>query len=468
MAQSTRPPIPVALLAAVQPYSDGVGIERLMEDLPWVPRRTLQRHLARLVAEGRVEAHGRASARRYFLPRVSSEIRHEPTLAPPFLFAAEPSEGEWVSEAGAEVARNVCRPLAQRRPVGYQREFLTRYRPNRDAYLPVAVRRHLHHLGRSPDGERPAGTFARQILDRLRIDLSWASSRLEGNTYTRLDTQNLLAFGQIAQGKDRREAQMILNHKGAIEMLVGDAESVRFDRYTLQNLHALLADNLLADPDAVGRLRTIPVSISGTTYQPTGIPAVIEEAFDTLLQTADAIEDPFEQAFFAMVHVPYLQPFEDVNKRVSRVAANIPLIRQNLAPLSFVDVADTAYVEAILGVYELNRVELLCDLFVWAYERSCQRYTVLREALPAPDPLRLRYRAELAAIVREAVRSGGPIDAADLANRAQAVVPPADAGAIAAMALNELFRLHEGSIARFGLRLGEFRAWEEAGARHRA
>lgn len=146
-----------------------------------------------------------------------------------------------------------------------------------DAYLPPAMRRHLYELGRSPDGDRPAGTFARQILDRLLIDLSWASSRLEGNTYTRLDTQNLIAFGQLAEGKDQREAQMILNHKGAIEMLVEDAEMVGFNRYTIQNLHALLADDLLPDPDAAGRLRSILVGITGTTYQPTGIPQLIEE-----------------------------------------------------------------------------------------------------------------------------------------------------------------------------------------------
>lgn len=60
-----------------------------------------------------------------------------------------------------------------------------------------------------------------------------------------------------------------------------------------------------------------------------------------------------------------------MNKRVSRLAANLPLILQNLCPLSFVDVPERAYIDAILGVYELNRVELLRDVFIWAYERSC-------------------------------------------------------------------------------------------------
>lgn len=138
---------------------------------------------------------------------------------------------------------------------------------------------------------------------------------------------------------------------------------------------------------------------------------------------------------------------------------DIPLIRHNLAPLSFVDIPARRYVDAVLGVYELRRTELLRDLFVWAYERSCQRYTILRDALPEPDPLRLRYRVELAEMVRESVRTGDPIDASRLRERGRAIVAPEDLDAIVALAINELCRLHEGNIARFGLRLGEFRSW---------
>jgi Fic family protein len=452
MARSVPPAVYDQIVAEIAQHAGGIGIDDIIAVFPALPRRTLQRHLARLVTDDRIRSEGQAAARRY-LP-VEARLR-DAALVEPLIDARA-----WMSDAGVEVERLVRRPLMQRRPVGYQRVLLDAYRPNVDAYLPPAMRRHLYELGRSPDGDRAAGTYARQILDRLLIDLSWASSRLEGNTYTRLDTQNLIAFGQVAEGKDQREAQMILNHKGAIEMLVEDAATVGFNRYTIQNLHALLADDLLPDPDAAGRLRSILVGITGTTYQPTGIPQVIEEAFDTLLGKADLIDDPFEQALFVMVHIPYLQPFEDVNKRVSRLAANIPLIKRNLAPLSFVDVPERAYVNGILGVYELNRVELLRDLFAWAYERSCQRYTQLREALPAPDPLRLRYRNELGEVVRETVRGGDALDIGAVRARGRELVSAADLDAFVAMAMNELHRLHEGSIARFGLRLSEFRAWK--------
>ncbi len=435
----------VARLVASHPR--GVGIADLAAEIPSIPRRTLQRHLAALVAQGRLRASGRSTARRYFAAA--------PSVAP----SRPTPAGEWRSHEGAEVQALVRRPLSSRQPVGYQRALLDDYRPNTDAYLDEPLRERLHTLGRSPGGSRPAGTYARQVLDRLLIDLSWASSQLEGNTYSRLDTHNLIEFGRLADGKDQREAQMILNHKAAIEMLVEDANAIGFNRYTLLNLHALLAENLLANPSAAGRVRRIPVRISGMTYQPTAIPAVLDECFDELLVKAEAIDDPFEQAFFVMVHVPYLQPFEDVNKPVSRLAANIGFIQHNLAPLSFVDIPTQDYTDAILGVYELARVELLRDLFAWAYDRSCQRYTVLRDALPAPDPVRLRNRVLLAELVRDTVRERERIEPAALRARAAPLAAPDDLDPVVAMAVNELHLLHEGNLARFRLRLAELRAW---------
>ena len=105
---------------------------------------------------------------------------------------------------------------------------------------------------------------------------------------------------------------MILNHKEAIELLVDNAAEVGFNRYTLFNLHAILANNLLPDPGAGGRLRAKDVGIGGTVFHPLSGPQVIEDCFDVLLAKASAIQDPFEQSFFAMVHLPYLQPFDDV------------------------------------------------------------------------------------------------------------------------------------------------------------
>lgn len=252
---------------------------------------------------------------------------------------------------------------------------------------------------------------------------------------------------------------MILNHKAAIEFLVEEADSVGFNQYTLQNLHALLADGLLGNPAAQGRLRQVPVGISGTVYEPTAIPQLIDECFSLILAKATEIADPFEQAFFVLVQLPYLQPFEDVNKRVSRLAANIPLIRHNLIPLSFVGVPQRTYVEALRGVYELHRVELLRDRFEWAYARSWRRYTVIQDTLPPPDPVRQRWRIELADSVTQTVVGGKPINEQDLRRALSETVDSRDVPEVLAMALNELHLLHEGNIARFRIRLVEFQRW---------
>ena len=116
-------------------------------------------------------------------------------------------------------------------------------------------------MGKTADVDEPAGTYSRAILDRLLIDLSWASSHLEGNTYSRLDTRELIENGKAAFGKAAIETQMILNHKAAIELLVEYIDSAAFDRYTLMNLHGALAENLLPNPADEGRVRRHAVDL---------------------------------------------------------------------------------------------------------------------------------------------------------------------------------------------------------------
>ena len=428
-----------------------------------LPRRTLQRRLARLVRLQRLTRRGRGPSTRYQLPAKDISVR--PSAArlmlegrPPYLETYVP-----IIDEAVPIKQAIREPIQNRQPVGYNRAFLDDYRPNDSYYLPAQIRERLMEMGRPLNGDLPAGTYARQILHRVLIDLSWNSSRLEGNTYSLLETERLLEMGEAAEGKDAFEAQMILNHKAAIEMLVEQANEVGFNRYTVLNLHALLSDNLLADPQACGRLRTIGVGIAETVYHPLEIPQLIEEYFQQILDTADAISDPFEQAFFAMVHLPYLQPFEDVNKRVSRLAANLPLIRQSLSPLSFVDVPERAYVDGILGVYELNRTELLRDVFVWAYERSCARYSAVRKSLGEPDAFRLRYHVTIGDTVADIVcRQMDKKTAVEFVRRrATEEIPQQDQARFGEVVETEVMALHEGNIARYRLRPSQFQKWRQ-------
>jgi len=369
-----------------------------------------------------------------------------------------------VSPEGEEIKAYVRQPRAMRPPVGYKLTFLEQYHPNHTTYLRPSLRDQLHAMGRARAEQTPAGTFARDILNRLLIDLSWASSMLEGNTYSRLDTERLIEFGQAAQGKTVLETQMILNHKQAIEYLVLDPAHAQVTPDCIVALHAFLSDGLMADPTAVGRLRSRAVEIGGSVYLPVALPQRLEELFAIVMQIAAEIDDPFEQAFFLMVHLPYLQPFEDVNKRTSRLAANIPLIRHNLCPLSFIDVPQPAYVDAMIGVYERNRVDLLRDVFVWAYERSCQHYVAVKQNLVSPDIFRLRYRQALSDVVATIVQNDEAATEATVKARLPTTVALADQVHFTQLVLQEFSALHPGNAVRFGIRQLALAAWQE---RHR-
>ncbi|MBE7525796.1 Fic family protein [candidate division WWE3 bacterium] len=451
--------------AEIVRYVEGVGIDELHAALAQIiSRRTLQRRLANLIEQKRVFTFGKGPGLRYRQSQIIDARMHEPALA-----ANSPSTEVDipVSPEGEEIRRYVRQSRQQRAPVSYKQSFLEQYTPNSTTYLPESLRTQLHNLGRpgvSAVEDAPAGTFARDILNRLLIDLSWASSQLEGNTYSRLDTERLIEYGQAAAGKDALETQMILNHKAAIEYLVRDTEHVAVNPETVIALHAFLSDGLMPDPATCGRLRNRPVEIGGSVYLPVALPQRIEELFGVIIEMAGEILDPFEQAFFLMVHLPYLQPFEDVNKRVSRLAANIPFIRYNLSPLSFIDVAAKDYIEALLGVYELNRVELLRDIFVRAYERSCQQYVAVRQQLIPPDAVRLRYRTQLSALVAAIVRSGAKADLAVIRAQVPGAVAEADRERFVALAMEEFQNLHSGNAIRFGLRPLEFAVWQEKNA----
>ena len=390
---------------------------------PEASETTVWRALKRLVDEGRLEVSGRGPATGYSL-------------------------------AGAAVVRaHLQTPYNRRKPASYKKEFLDRYIPDKTIYLAEADRQRLREAGTPAAAPLPAGTYARRILERLLVDLSWASSRMEGNTYNLLETERLIRFGQEASGKDRKEAVMILNHKEAIQYVVDQLDDITISRPDLCNIHALLAGGLLADPAMAGRLRRMPVGITHSSYRPLGDQFVIEEEFDILVQKAAAITNPFEQSFFLLVHIPYLQAFDDINKRTSRVASNIPLLKADLAPMSFLTMDDGTYIDGLIGIYELNNVSLLREVYIDAYLASAENYRTLRAEVESPEKAALVYRD----FVREAVRRSVLDWKAFLPERimamaAEADIPEEDREQVVNYVGQEFRGLHEGNVIRYRLR----------------
>jgi Fic family protein len=390
---------------------------------PDASETTVWRVLKRLVDEGKLEVSGKGPATGYSL-------------------------------AGPAVVRaHLQTPYNRRRPASYKKEFLDHYIPNKTFYLPEADRHRLREAGTPSATPLPAGTYARRILERLLIDLSWASSRMEGNTYNLLETERLIRFGQEASGKDRKEALMILNHKEAIQYVVEHLAAITISRSDLFNIHALLSDGLLADPAMAGRLRRMPVGITHSSFRPPGDQFAIEEEFDILIEKAAAINDPYEQSFFLLVHIPYLQAFDDINKRTSRIASNIPLLKADLAPMSYLTMDDGAYIDGLIGIYEMNNVSLLREVYIDAYLTSAENYRTLRAEIETPEKAALVYRDFVRKAVRRSVLDWKAFrPELIMAMAAEADIPEADREEVVHYIGNQFRGLHEGNVIRYRLR----------------
>lgn len=347
-------------------------------------------------------------------------------------------------------------PRNRRKPVGYRKEFLDSYIPNKTFYLGEDDRRLLRNAGKLDFSPEAARIHTHRVIQRFLIDLSWASSRMEGNTYSLPETEMLIRFDKEASGKEKKEAVMILNHKEAIQYVVDNINEITVGRTDICNIHALLSNNLLVDPAMSGRLRRMPVGISGSRYMPLEDQFEIQEEFDILIHKAASISDPFEQAFFLLVHIPYLQAFEDANKRTSRVVSNIPLLKADLLPMSFVFVDEGAYADGLIGVYELNNSELLRKVYIDAYMVSAENYRVLRGEIEVPEKAALAYRDFVREAVRRSVIEWKSFRYENILSMAEeADIPEEDRREVVDYVRREFRGLHEGNVIRYKLRPGD-------------
>ncbi|MCY3679469.1 MAG: hypothetical protein F4Z31_02815 [Gemmatimonadetes bacterium] len=296
---------------------------------------------------------------------------------------------------GEAVLAHLRTPIHRRPRARYRAEFAGSYRPNESRYLTDADRAELMKAGTpalEPYHASMGATYARRVHGKLAVDISWASSRLERNSYDYFETDSLVRARRIVDGKSLVDAVMILNHKSAIRHVVENLAETEIRWPDLRDIHALLSNRLIRDRSLVGALRRAPVTIGTSVYMPLEDRTALRKELDILLSKAARIRDPFEQSFFLLVHIPYLQPFADVNNRTSRIASNIPLLKADLAPMSFFAINDHDYIRGLLGVYELNDVSLLREAFVKGYVETARRYRNLRPVAIHIEKVGVIYR----------------------------------------------------------------------------
>lgn len=354
--------------------------------------RTVRRWLMRLVEEGLVSKSGTTKAAKYLVVTKKDKTeKNNLEIGVSSCFGSE----------SLKAIEKIKRPLYEREPVAYDEKWFDSYSPNSSFYLPKTVRDHLFQAGQRTSDKDPAGTYAHQIFNRLLIDLSYNSSRLEGNTFSLLDTERLILFGDSPEGKLDEEKIMILNHKEAIRYLVENAPRITVSKQVICTLHYLLAEGLL-EPKYAGKVRDHFVRITGSTYMPYENPNKLERQLEMIADKAFKIKDPFEQSIFLLIHISYLQTFADVNKRTARLSANISLITKNLVPLSFNDINRDDYTSAMIAIYELQDVRPIVDLFVFSYMRTCAAYDSTVKSI-GYDPIRVRYRAQRRKILQKII-----------------------------------------------------------------
>ena len=210
-------------------------------------------------------------------------------------------------------------------------------------------------------------------LERLIIELSWKSSKIEGNTYTLLDTERLLLENKEAPGHSASEARMILNHKNAFNFIHDN--KTEFKTLTLANLEKL--HTILVQDLSIGfGLRNKLVGVVGSKYRPLDNGYQIKEAVEALIDAVRKAGAPEAKALIALTGICYVQPFEDGNKRTSRLMANALLLAHDRAPLSYRSVDEDGYREAMLVFYEINSIIPIKNIFVDQYEFAAKNYAV--------------------------------------------------------------------------------------------
>ncbi|MEK7213890.1 MAG: Fic family protein [Patescibacteria group bacterium] len=214
-------------------------------------------------------------------------------------------------------------------------------------------------------------TLLKKEFERITIELSWKSSQIEGNTYSLIDTEILIKEHKEAKGHSKEEATMILNHKKALDYIFSNKEKFKIlSLREIENVHRLLTEQL----DVKSGIRLRAVGITGSHYRPLDNHHQIVEVLEKTIEKINSYVDPWSKALIALIMLAYIQPFEDGNKRTSRIIANACLIAYDICPLSLRSIDETEYKKAITIFYELQNASYMKKLFLEQFDFAIKNY----------------------------------------------------------------------------------------------
>ncbi len=218
-------------------------------------------------------------------------------------------------------------------------------------------------------------TIIKKEFERITIELSWKSSAIEGNTYSLLETENLIKEGIEAKGKKREESIMILNHKKALDFIRESKGFFSTLKWSfIEKVHEILTANLNISKG----IRKTLVGITGTDFKPLDNEYQIKEATEKTLSLINKTDNIFSKSLLFMLLLSYIQPFEDGNKRTSRIVGNAILLAGNSFPISFRTIDEIEYKKAVLLFYEQNNISYFKKLFIEQAKFSAENYFRVR------------------------------------------------------------------------------------------
>ena len=318
--------------------------QKLSEVIPDASRITLIRDLNYLQAKGLAVTAGKGPATVYSITAAAKRLKlYDPTA----YLLEEPDSRQIQFTAFMAEHLNRLKDVMNEKKLDKAKQLAANYR-----------------LKRGSD-------VASRELERFIIEFSWKSSKIEGNTYSLLDTEQLIKGSVEAAGHSREEAVMILNHKTAFDYLWQHNQNYRqLSRASIEEIHQLLTQDL-----GISRgLRQSPVGIVGTAYVPPASQAEISSHLDQIIELVNDCREPIIGSLIALVGISYLQPFADGNKRTARLTSNALLIAHDYPPLSYRTVDENAFKGALILFYEQGVADYIWEMFIQQLEFSAKNY----------------------------------------------------------------------------------------------
>lgn len=337
----------LAFIEANESVSIGQIFGHIQKDFEKITRITVSRDLEKLLKLNLIEKRG--ESKRTVVYQISSQYSILKKIDVEKYFSADADQREIKEKFNFDIFDEL-------------KNIFTDAEKDKLVELNEIYRKKIENI--SPDA-------LRKEIERLNIDFSWKSSKIEGNTYSLLETEQLIKNQKEATGHSKEEATMILNHKKALEYIGSNKkefQSVSVSK--IENIHSLLVDGL----NVTKNLRKTLVGITGTNYKPLDNEFQIKEALEKTCKLVNETEDVFEKSIVLMLLIAYIQPFVDGNKRTSRLSGNAILQSFDSCPLSYRSMDEAEYKKAILLFYEQNNISYFKELFLKQFEFAVENY----------------------------------------------------------------------------------------------